>query len=141
VWARLTALIGLEQMTLAVTVSTATRVAGINRRASRGQSDGLGRSSVPLQWPQHGAGVVYITRGIEIAGAIAAQVVPFRGDGVVFPVELSRPLVMRELTIVVGAIHRDFHVVTGSLIDNCVVLRHPRGELRFRLVQLPGAHL
>lgn len=43
---RLAALIGRQQM--ALPVSAATRPARINRRASRGQSHGLGRSAVVL---------------------------------------------------------------------------------------------
>ena len=63
------------------------------------------------------------------------------GEGVVFPVELSRPLVVRGLTLAIGAIYRNFHVVTHGLVDNCVVLRCHSGHLRLGLVQLPGAQI
>src|SRR4029453_11199179 len=63
------------------------------------------------------------------------------GNGIVFPVELARPLIVRRLTVLIGTVHGNFHVVAGSLIDNRVILRYPWGELGFGLVQLPSAHL
>ena len=70
---RLTALIGIQQITLAV--GAATRVACINRRASREESHGLGRSAVVLHGPELGVGIVQVATAVKIAGAIAAQVV------------------------------------------------------------------
>jgi hypothetical protein len=67
------ALIGLQQMTIAI--GAATRVARINRRASREQSLGLGRAAIVLQGSELGVGVVQITAVVEIARAVAAQVV------------------------------------------------------------------
>ena len=64
---------------MTVTISAATRIASINRRASRGQRPGLGWPAVVLQWAQHGVAVVPIIRLIEITGVIAAQVVAIRG--------------------------------------------------------------
>src|SRR4029077_16809476 len=63
------------------------------------------------------------------------------GDGIVFSVELARPFVVRRITVLVCAIHGDLNVVSGNLIDNRVILRHPSGELRFGFVELPSAHL
>jgi hypothetical protein len=48
---------------------------------------------------------------------------------------------VRGLTLLIGAVHGDFYVVTGSLINNGVILRRPRGKFRFSFVQLPRAHL
>ena len=72
-----TTLIRLQQMTVAV--GTATRVACINRRASREERDSLCRPAVVAQLPQHRVDVVHITGAFETAGAITAQVVAFRG--------------------------------------------------------------
>src|SRR5579872_2616062 len=38
------------------------------------------------------------------------------GDGIVFAVELASPLIMRRLAVLVGAIDRDLHLVTRSLV-------------------------
>lgn len=72
------ALIGLQQMTLAV--RTATRVARINRRASREQRNRLRWPAVVSQRAEIGRGVVHIAGAIEIASIVAAQVVPLRID-------------------------------------------------------------
>src|SRR5713226_229148 len=58
---------------------------------------------------------------------------------IVFAVVLARPLVMQRLTVAVGAIHRDFHAVSSSLVDNRGELRRPRTDLGLGFVQLPGA--
>ena len=71
-------LIGLQQMTVAV--SAATGVARIDRGASREQSHGLGGSAVALQGSEVGVDVVQIAGAIEIASVIAAQVVTVRGQ-------------------------------------------------------------
>ena len=64
-------------------ISTATRVASINRRASREQRDGLGRSAVVLQQSEHGVDVIPVAAVAEVAGAVAAQVVTLRRHGAV----------------------------------------------------------
>src|SRR6266576_412252 len=63
------------------------------------------------------------------------------GDRIVFAGELARPLAMRGLTLTVDTVYGDFHVVACGLVDNRVVFVCPGGELRFGLVQLPGAHI
>jgi hypothetical protein len=68
----LTALVGLQQMTVAI--GAATRVARINRRASREKRDSLCGSAVVPQLSQLGVSVVQIAGTVEIAGAVAAQV-------------------------------------------------------------------
>src|SRR6516162_5936988 len=73
------ALIRPEQMTLAV--GAATGVASVNRRANRREGHGLCRSAVVLQRPKQGIGVVHIAGAVEVAAAIAAQVVALRGHG------------------------------------------------------------
>jgi hypothetical protein len=70
---RLAALIGLQQISLAI--RAATGISGINRRASREQRDSLCRSAVVCQLSELGVGVVQVTCAIEIAGVVAAQVV------------------------------------------------------------------
>ena len=45
------------------------------------------------------------------------------GDGTVFAVELTRPLVMRGLPLAVSAIDRDSYAVTRGFKDDCAVLR------------------
>src|SRR4029077_1685672 len=40
------------------------------------------------------------------------------GDGIVFSVKLTGPLIMRRLTVLVGAIDGNFHLVTYGLINN-----------------------
>src|ERR1700686_5292498 len=69
---------------MAKVVSAASWVAGINRGAAGEQSHGLCRAAIVPQGTEHWVRVVSITRAIEIAGPIAAQVVAFRGhrDGV-----------------------------------------------------------
>jgi hypothetical protein len=62
-------------------------------------------------------------------------------DGIVFTVKLTGPLIMRRLTVLVGAIDDNFHLVASGLIRNGTVLSGLRGKLRFRLIQLPGPHL
>lgn len=42
--------------------------------------------------------------------------------GIIFPVELAGPLTMRSRPVRRGAINGDFYAVTGSLVDNRVVL-------------------
>jgi hypothetical protein len=54
-----------------------------------------------------------------------------RSLSIFFPVELARPLIVRRPTVLIGAVHGDFHAVTHGFIDNGVVLRHPRDELGF----------
>src|SRR6266571_9518662 len=51
------------------------------------------------------------------------------------------PLIMRRLTLCVGAIDDNFHLVASGLIHNGSVLSLPGGKLRFRFVQLPRAHM
>src|SRR5690242_4985933 len=63
---RLTALIGLQQMTVAV--GAATGVASINRRASREQRDGLRGPAVVPQFSELWDGIVQIASAIETAG-------------------------------------------------------------------------
>src|SRR5579864_1439140 len=70
---RLAALIRLQQMT--VTIGAAARVARINCRASREQSLSLCRPAVVLQRPELGIGIVQVASIVEVAAAIAAQVV------------------------------------------------------------------
>jgi hypothetical protein len=77
--ARHGALIGLQQMTRGI--SAATRVARINRGATRGQSHGLRRSAIVLQGTEQRVGVVQVTSAIEVAGAITAQVESMGGYG------------------------------------------------------------
>src|ERR1700682_4590392 len=62
------------------------------------------------------------------------------GDGIVFAVELARPLAMRRIARAVSSIYRDFDAITRGLVDDAVVLRGPRRELRLSLIQFPGAH-
>ncbi len=51
------------------------------------------------------------------------------GDGIVFSVKLTGPLVMRWLTVLVGAIDDNFHLVASGLIHNGSVLSRVRGKL------------
>ncbi len=51
------------------------------------------------------------------------------------------PLIMRRLTVLVGAIDDNFHLVASGLINNGRVLSLPGRKLRFRFVQLPHAHI
>ena len=74
---RITTLVGFQQMALAI--SAATRVAGINRRASREQRDGLRRSAVVPQSAKLRVNVVPIAVVGEGACSIAAHVVAIRG--------------------------------------------------------------
>jgi hypothetical protein len=61
-------------------IGTAAGIARINRRTSREQSLGLGRAPVVLQRSQFGIGAVQIARFVEIANAIAAEVVVIRSN-------------------------------------------------------------
>ena len=63
------------------------------------------------------------------------------GDGIIFVVELAGPLVVGGLTIRVDSVDCDFDAVTGRRVDDGLVLGRAWGDLRFALVQLPGAHL
>jgi hypothetical protein len=75
---RLASLIGRQLMTLAV--GATTRVAGINRRASREQRDSLRGPAVVPQLPELGISVVQVPGATEIAGIVVAQVVAIGGD-------------------------------------------------------------
>ncbi len=75
---RLSALIGLQQMTLAI--SAAIRVARINRRASREQRDSLCGAAVVPQRAKQRVGVVQVSGVGKGARAVTAQVVAMRGD-------------------------------------------------------------
>src|SRR5207248_282055 len=61
-------------------------------------------------------------------------------DGIIFVVELAGPLVVGRFTVRVDPVDGDFHAVTGRRVDDGLVLGGARGNLRFALVQLPGAH-
>src|SRR6266536_623074 len=63
------------------------------------------------------------------------------GDGVVFSVELTRPLIVYRLTVRVGAIDGNFHLVACSLINNSGKLFHAGSGLRFSFIQLPRTHI
>src|ERR1700674_4130935 len=76
---RLAALIGFQQMT--VTSSAASRVARINRRASRENSHRLGIAAVVVQGAEHRVGVIQVAGIAEVACVIAAQVVAIREHG------------------------------------------------------------
>lgn len=56
------------------------------------------------------------------------------GEGIIFPIEFSRPLVVGGLAVAIDAIHCNFYAVTCNLIGNCVVLYRPRGNFRLGLV-------
>src|SRR6266481_8628897 len=47
------------------------------------------------------------------------------GDGIIFPVKFTGPLIMRGLTVLVGAIDDNFHLVARGLIRNGRVLSLP----------------
>src|SRR6266567_4483621 len=47
------------------------------------------------------------------------------GDGIIFPVKFTGPLVMRRLTVLVGAIDGNFHLVASGFIRNGRVLSLP----------------
>ena len=49
--------------------------------------------------------------------------------GIIFPVELPCPLVVRGVTLGVGAVNNDFSIVASSLVHHCVVLVAPAGIL------------
>src|SRR6266481_7734361 len=55
-------------------------------------------------------------------------------DGIILSVKLTGPLIMRRLTVLVGAIDGNFHLVASGLIHNGRVLSLPGGKLRFTFV-------
>ena|SRR5579871_596098 len=74
----LAALIRLQQMTLAI--RAAARISRINRRTPRKQSHRIRGSTITLQWAKLGIDIVEVACTVEIATAVAAQVVASRGD-------------------------------------------------------------
>src|ERR1019366_1319445 len=68
-------------------------------------------------------------------------VIRIAGEGVEFAVEFARPLDVQGLTVSGSAFYCDFHLVARRLVDNRLVFRRSGSELRFGLVQLPGAHI
>ena len=51
------------------------------------------------------------------------------GDGIVFSVKFTGPLVMRWLTVLVGTIDDNFHLVANGLLHNGGVLSRVTGKL------------
>src|SRR5215471_4047916 len=59
-------------------IRAATRTSGINGRTAREQRNSWGWSAVLPQRAEHGVGIVPVASAVEVAGAIAAQVVAIR---------------------------------------------------------------
>jgi len=78
----------------------------------------------------------YFQRVVTTKFFVRPRVSPRRvtGDWIVFPVELARPHIVCRLTVLIGTVLGDFHLVSDSFKDNRVILRRPRRELRFSLV-------
>src|SRR6266513_4830586 len=65
--------------------------------------------------------------------------IPFHRVG--FPIELADPNAVRRCPILVYAVHSDLNFVLLLRVSDRGVFAHPRHELRFRLIELPRAHV
>lgn len=90
------ALVGLQKMTMAV--GAATRITGINCRASQEFCPGLRRPAIVLQGSELGMDVVQISGAAQMATLVAAKVVALGGNsaGAVSPLKVIRDYAVLE---------------------------------------------